>query len=299
VTLTEVCSRWRLEPGPVLGDRASGTWAAARGRTAYVVKFFDAATFPDWRYPLRVAAALRAQGWPTPEPAEEPLVAADGVWVLFHRLPGRSVRPADEDKPAEERGRGRLLAEFHAAAAATGIGEQRGGFRGPAEVVADPELDRWLRVHERVRADEGRMLRACREAAVDWFAGHVVEAPRSVIHGDFTPWNLLYRDGRLTGVVDFEATHHTFQVADFALSWRGYHDEVLRGYDEVRPLSELEWRLVRPVFWAWLLLGVKDALAGHYGGNGPRPDFGWQIAHLRKRSPLLRERVDEPHRPSG
>jgi aminoglycoside phosphotransferase (APT) family kinase protein len=55
-----------------------------------------------------------------------------------------------------------------------------------------------------------------------------------VIHGDFTPWNLLFDGGRLTGVLDFEATHHTFQVADFALSWRGYHDDVLSGYDEVR-----------------------------------------------------------------
>jgi Ser/Thr protein kinase RdoA (MazF antagonist) len=282
----EVCSRWRLTPGPVLGDRPSGTWAAARDHTAYVVKYFDSATFPDWRYPLRVAAALRAQGWPTPEPAEEPLIGAGGVWVLFHRLPGRSVRPA-----GEERSRGRLLAELHAAAAATGITDQRGGFTGPAEVVADPELDRRLRIHERARPEEGRMLRACRDAAAEWFAGHVVDAPRSVIHGDFAPWNLLYDDGRLTGVVDFEASHHTFQVADFALSWRGYHDDVLRGYDEVRPLSDLEWQLVRPVFWAWLLIGAKDELAAHQGGTGPRPNFDWQIAHLRKHSALLTEKA--------
>ena len=291
MTVIEVCSRWRVTPGRVLGDRPSGTWAATRGRTRYVVKYFDSAAFPDWRYPLRVAAALRAQGWPTPEPAEEPQIEAAGVWVLFHRLPGRSRQPADQDKPAEERARGRLLAELHAAAAATGITDQRGGFAGPAEVVADPALDNWLRVHERTRPDEGRLLRACREAAAEWFAGHVADAPRSVIHGDFAPWNLLYRDGRLTGVIDFEATHHSFQVADFALSWRGYHDDVLRGYDEVRPLSELEWQLVRPVFWAWLFLGVKDELAAHHRGAAPRPNFDWQLAHLRKHSALLAERA--------
>jgi aminoglycoside phosphotransferase (APT) family kinase protein len=297
----DVCSHWQLMPGRVLGDRTTGTWEATRNGAAFVVKYFDTAAFPDWRYTLRVAAALRAQGWPTPEPVEEPLITPAGAWLLFHRLPGRSVRPADEYKPAEERARGRLLAEFHTAAAATGIVDQRGGFTGPAELVADLSLDHWLRVHELTCPDEGRMLRVCREAAVEWFANNLnVDAPRSVIHGDFTPWNLLYDNGRLTGVVDFEATHYTFQVADFALSWRGYHDNVLRGYDEVRSLSDLEWQLMRPVFWAWLFLGVRDLLAAHYGQPEPLgipPKLEWQIAHIRKQSPLLAEKAGVPSLP--
>jgi aminoglycoside phosphotransferase (APT) family kinase protein len=293
----EVCAGWRLTPGPVLGDRVSGTWEATRDGATFVIKHFGSTVYPDWRYVLRVAAALRAQGWPTPEPAEEPMIGPGGAWVLFHRLPGRAVTPAGADRAVEERARGRLLARFHAAAAATGIADQRGGFTGPAELVGDPELDRWLRAHEVARPDEGRVLRAYRDAAVAWFADNPApDAPRSVIHGDFTPWNLLFDGGRLTGVLDFEATHHTFQVADFALSWRGYHDNVLRGYDEVRTLSELEWRLVRPVFWAWLFLGVKDLLATHYGGAGrgagPPPRLEWQLRHLRAHSPLLAEKSD-------
>jgi Ser/Thr protein kinase RdoA (MazF antagonist) len=106
------------------------------------------------------------------------------------------VQPADEDKPAEERSRGRLLAEFHRAASATGIIDQRGGFCGPAELVADPALEHWLRIHGRVRPDEGRILRACRDATLQWFADNPSgDAPRSVIHGDFTPWNLLTTTG--------------------------------------------------------------------------------------------------------
>ncbi|MGC5333611.1 phosphotransferase enzyme family protein [Micromonospora sp. DT62] len=291
----EVCAYWRLTPGPVLGDRVTGTWQVTRDDVAFVVKHFGP-SFPDWPYPLRVAATLRAQGWPTPEPVEEPLVRPDGAWVLFRRLPGRSMRPVGADVAVEERARGRLLAELHAAASATGITDQRGGCTGPGELVADPELDRWLRVHERARPDEGRILRACRDAAVEWFAAlPAPDAPRSVIHGDFTPWNLLYDHGRLTGLLDFEATHHTYQVADFALSWRGYHDDVLVGYDEVRPLSEDEWRLVRPVFWAWLFIGVRDLLAAHHGDAGPtRPplDLEWGLRHLRKHSPLLARKSD-------
>jgi len=111
----EVCSHWRLAPGRVLGNRASGTWEATRDGVAFVVKYFNSLNFPDWRYTVRVAAALRAQGWPTPELVEEPLIRPGGAWVLLHRLPGRSMRPTDEDKPAEERSRGRLLAQFHSA----------------------------------------------------------------------------------------------------------------------------------------------------------------------------------------
>jgi hypothetical protein len=101
-------------------------------------------------------------------------------------------------------------------------------------------------------------------------------------------------------VLDFEATHHTFQVADFALSWRGHHDDVLRGYDEVRALSDAEWRLVLPVFWAWLFLGVKDLLSASYAGtrvDGVPPRLEWQVGHLRRHSPLLAQRSGLPALP--
>ncbi len=248
-----------------------------------MVKHFPAHV-PDWAYTLRVAAALRSRGWPTPEPVEEPLVRPAGAWVVFRRLPGR---PAGGDASTGQRARGRLLAELHAAAADTGIHDQRDGFGCPAEVVGDPELDHALRRHEAARPEEGRLLRACRDATAQWFADHdVPDAPRSVIHGDFAPWNLLYDDGRLTGVLDFEASHHSYQVADFALSWRGHHDDVLRGYDEVRPLSDGEWQLVRPVFGAWMFLRLGELLAR----PGAAPDLRWQVDHLRRHSPLLAAR---------
>lgn len=292
----EICARWRLTPGPVLSDRATGTFAASRDGSPFVVKHFGPAALPDWRYPLRVAAALRELGWPTPEPAAEPLVRPDGAWVLFHRLPGRSVLPTEAQRPAEERARGRLLAELHASAMATGITDGRGWPVDPAHVVSDPGLEHWLRVHEKASPIDGRLLRACRDAAAQWFTDHpTADAPRSVIHGDFTPWNLLFDDDRLTGVIDFEMSHHTFQVTDFALSWRGYHDDVIRGYDEVRPLSDLEWQLIRPAYWAWLFIGLRDELAAQYRDGGAAPlTLEWTMQHLRKHSPLLADRSHVP-----
>ncbi|BCY08105.1 phosphotransferase enzyme family protein [Actinoplanes sp. L3-i22] len=286
----EVRDRWRLTVGPQLGARSTYTWAAARDGREYVVQRINPADSPDWRYSLRVAAALREQGWPTPEPAEEPLVTPDGVWLLADRLPGRPHVTAGSDSPAEQRRRGRLLAELHAALAATGITGQREGFGFPAAMVGDPELERTLRAYRELHPDDGAELLACRAAAVEFFAANpVVEAPSGVIHGDFTPWNLLFENDRLTGVLDFELTHVSHLVADFALAWRGYQDGVISGYEEVRPLSELERSLLVPTFQAWCFLGLA-------GEDAATLDLSWNVAHLRRASTRL---IGPPRRRSG
>lgn len=169
----------------------------------------------------------------------------------------------------------------------------RDGFPLPQQTVADPLLEQWLAVLEQRRPEEGRILRAYREAAAAQLADHESDVPSGVIHGDFTRWNLLFEGGALSGVLDFEASHNDRLVADFALAWRGDHDEVIRGYDSVRALSEAEWRLVWPTYWAWLFLGVKEMLAEHYsqpGGVSSPADLDWQVRHLLKDSDLLRER---------
>ncbi|WIM99290.1 phosphotransferase [Actinoplanes oblitus] len=271
-----ICARWRLVPGALLGARSTHTWAVTRDGRPHILQRLDQ---PDWRYPLRVAAALREQGWPTPEPAEEPWATPGGVWLLTHRLPGRPVVTGGPDTLAQQRHRGRLLAELHAALAATGITRQRDGFREPAGLLGDPELERTLTAYERLHPDDGRLLLAAREATLAWFAANPAgAAPRGVLHGDFTPWNLLFEDGRLTGVLDFEASHRNFLVADFALAWRGYQDAVISGYHEVRPLSDLERRLITPVYRAWLFLGVA-------GADPATLDLRWNVAHLRRSTP--------------
>jgi Ser/Thr protein kinase RdoA (MazF antagonist) len=240
--------------------------------------------------------AMRRAGWPVPELLDAPEVRSDGTWLLFSWLPGL---PASEAGPVGDAlARGRLLAQFHDSAAATGMTRRRNGFTDLFEVVADQELEAWLTVHEQRVPEEGALLRRCRQFVLERFARYqVAAAPTCVIHGDFAPWNLLFDDGRLSGILDFEGCHLNLRVADFALSWRGHYDDVLRGYDSVRPLSDLEWRLVLPVYWAWLFLGVKDLLARSYGdADGPRPvDLTWQIRQLRRRSALLTARLGETY----
>ena len=108
-------------------------------------------------------------------------------------------------------------------------------------------------------------------------------AATTVLHGDFAPWNLLYEGENLTGVIDFEATHLNYRVADFANSWRGYQDEVVHGYEEVRKLSDLDWELLVPAYWAWMFIGVKQGMETTLAGKNAPPDFEWQIRHLLRR----------------
>lgn len=312
--------RWRLSDATYLGGSRSRTWRVRRGSTVFALKWLPAGVRADWRYETRVMTALRAAGWPAPDLAEEPVVRGDGVWRLFAWLPGEPA-PVENNvvanHAAEEHARGRLLAQFHAASSSLGVTGQRDGFELPRQAVDDPELDQWLTIHEQRLPEEGRILRAYREAAAAQLAEHesdLVSAvppglpagvapglpsdaapglPSGVIHGDFTQWNVLFESGTLSGILDFEACHHNHLVADFALAWRGDHDDVVRGYDSVRSLSEAEWHLVWPTYWAWLFLGVKEILVEHYsrpGGAAHPAGLDWQVRHLLKDSDLLRGR---------
>jgi hypothetical protein len=82
-----------------------------------------------------------------------------------------------------------------------------------------------------------------------------------------------------------------YRVADFALSWRGDQDEVLAGYTDVHPLSELDWQMLVPVFWSWLFLGMKQHIDDILSGKGSPHGFEWQIKHLLKRGGVLAQRA--------
>ena len=105
--------------------------------------------------------------------------------------------------------------------------------------------------------------------------------PSQVVHGDFTAWNLRFRDGRLSGILDFEAAHWDHRVADFMLSWRGVYDAVIAGYQEVTPLEPHELALLSPCWWASLLEGACEYL------RDDTRDDGWIMKMLLRRSPLM------------
>ena len=52
--------------------------------------------------------------------------------------------------------------------------------------------------------------------------------PMTLVHGDFSPWNLGCRLGRLCGVLDFINAHVDRRSVDLACARRGYNDVVVR-----------------------------------------------------------------------
>lgn len=243
-------------------------------------QFVLGAASTDIAYELEVQLFLRQRGWPVPELVREPFNLDGVTWWLVTRLPGAPP----ERGVVEQRRRGQLLAKLHATTARLAVPGQRRGF-ALADSIVDRNLDHALSAYEAVRPVEARILRW----HLDWLRAAFAElnlahAETIVLHGDFAPWNLLFVDGQLSGILDFEASHLNYRVADFALAWRGDQDEVLAGYVEVHPLTELDWDLLVPVFWSWLFMGVADGIAKMLSDPSEVHGFDWQIKHLLRRS---------------
>jgi Ser/Thr protein kinase RdoA (MazF antagonist) len=92
---------------------------------------------------------------------------------------------------------------------------------------------------------------------------------------------LLFKDGLLTGILDFELAHSDHRIADFALAWRGQYDDVITAYSEVASLEAEEWALLTPLWWAQLIEGACRNIRA-----GVRDD-GWTLQMLLRRSKLM------------
>jgi Ser/Thr protein kinase RdoA (MazF antagonist) len=275
----EVLERFGVRVLATLGGRLRRHWLVDdHGKPRVLRRWTASAT--EAAYELQLLEAVAKLGWPVAPALGEPLEAEGYVWCLFPFLAGAPRGQAES--ASEQRGRGRLLAEFHQALAGLQGFGQREGWRRGEEILADQTLDDLLSAHEKERPEEIHMLRWHLEQARQRI---VPLAPENlagmIIHGDFTPWNLHFVEDRLTGILDFEMSHWDHRIADFALAWRGQHDEVIYGYHEVAPLSAEEWELLTPLWWAWLLEGIwRDLAQGSW-------DNDWAMRHLLRRSPLM------------
>ena len=209
-----------------------------------------------------------------------PMEISGSLWTLAPFLPGEPL--AAKYSVDEQRQRGQLLATLHADLKSLRGFRQRGRWRRCEEILADSELDNLLTNQESQRRDEARILRWHLDQARERILGIPLPGrPSMVIHGDFTPWNLHFSGGRLSGILDFELAHCDHRTGDFALAWRGKYDEVVRAYDEVTPLEPEEWAMLTPLWWAFL---IEGACRNMRSGNA---DDGWAIRQLLRRSPLM------------
>ncbi|MCY1672378.1 homoserine kinase [Novosphingobium sp. SL115] len=208
----------------------------------------------DLPYFLSLLDHLAAKGCPVPRTIHDRegrlfrlRPNADGedkALALIEFLPGVSV---SDPTPAQARAVGGALASLHAAAADY-----------PASRINGMGLAEWQRLFDACGSDglaqidpdlAGLVAQYMPKIAAQW-PDHL---PRSVIHADLFPDNVLMLNDRVTGLIDFyfacndliaydvavthaawcfDASGHTFQ-ADLSAA-------LLEGYEAVRPLSAEE-----------------------------------------------------------
>jgi Ser/Thr protein kinase RdoA (MazF antagonist) len=275
----EVLARFGVRVVAPLGGRLNQHWRVASRRANLVLRRWSQAP-ASIDYEVRLLARLAELGWPVAPILDGPLELDGHIWSLAPFLPGDP--PSTDDPVAEQRARGRLLATFHADLAQLPELGQRPGWRRCVAILADPTLDHTLAMHEQTHSDEVRILRWHLGRARERMASlQIRHRPGIVVHGDLTPSNLRFKDGRLSGILDFELAHWDHRVGDFALSWRGKYDDVIYGYTEVSPLEPDEWALLTLLWWAGLIDGACQNMR-----NGIRDD-GWIIKKLLQRSVLM------------
>ena len=191
---------------------------------------------------------LSAKGAPVPRTIHDRNGAASRdlggkAVALIEFLPGISV---DHPTPAQARNVGAVLARMHAAA--RDYGRKRANDLGPdksAQVLADCSETALAGIDPALPA----MIEEAQRVARDW----PTDLPRSIIHSDLFPDNVLMLGDAVGGLIDFyfacedamaydiAVTHAAWSFAD---EGREYRDDIgsalLEGYESVRPRSDAE-----------------------------------------------------------
>ncbi len=236
-----------------------------------------------WEAELRAAAA-RA-GWPAarvvPTGDGAPAVEFEGwCWTCEGRLPGE---PRELVTVAAWRIAGRLLGRLHRDLAAADPGEQRPGLgkvweldlvTGAAGAGTFNQLvtalgEEYPELAAAVRRERYRNLRELARLGYP-------ELPEQPVHGDFSAKNLLWANGELSGLVDWEFSRRDAALCDLApllMPFEPLEPQFARalfeGYAAVRPVSNQEFGLLPALVRASLLWWVAAELVRWRLEGGP------------------------------
>jgi len=282
-----VLDYFRIRVTADLGGRVNRHWLVDRSGQSLVLRRWPAgldAANVDWE--VRLLRDLASAGMPVSAVIDGPVEIEGVSWNLAPYFAGEHVM--SHGTADDQRARGRLLAEFHQVSSGlVDLGQRPGWCR--CEEMLSSNLDNILAKSESERPEEVRLIRWHLDRVRDRIADlALADRPSILVHGDFTPWNLRFVDGRLSGILDFELAHLDHRVADFSLSWRGKYDDVVHGYNEVSPLEPAEWSMITPVYWTNLINIACNDLQWGYGRAGM-----WAIDQLRRRSPLMGPDAEE------
>ncbi len=243
-----------------LGNQNWHVWTRA-GERFVLRRHGNGRTAEEIEYEARVMRHVAAVGWRVPVPLGAPVPNGDRLVSVCTYVPGTSHRA---ENAAQLRERGALLARLHAdlRPLAPRLG-QRPGWHPMHDVGKMQQALRWedgVAVLGRIRPDLVMALRAGTEVVEHRLDAVPAGAlPVTVIHGDFTRWNVRFRSGRL-GVLDFDLTHLDTRAADLAMARAARSPELLDGYRA--EAARLEWPLtseeerVLPALDAVVMIGI-------------------------------------------
>ncbi len=262
-----------------LGGRASANWLVVRGGDPLVLRrYSDVLELGperlrqaiDWQ--VEVRTRVRRAGWPVAAAIGEPLRSDGAWWTLESWLPGAPAVMT----PSQHAD---LIAQWQRI---DGIAEDLGPQPHRLDhlaVLNDAEAARYLAQCENVQDREWLLTRLDQVLAgaqrVDWEASR-----RTLVHGDLARHNILWADGNLSGVLDFELATIDRRITEAIHVWRCRHDDVLLAYDQQVPLNDQEWRMLLIDWWALMLTLSLFQLRR---GRQPRR---WELDGLRRTSPL-------------
>jgi homoserine kinase type II len=260
--------------------RVNRHWRVEAGDGLFALRRYqDRRSAAAVRYEHDALEHLAGKGWPVAVPVPAPggktsVEVAGRRYALFPFLPGR---PASAPGRRYRRLQGRLLARLHGDLASWRPPGQREGFGRVWELdvfvrawssPAFETLNGVLMAFGRDHADLARLIRSHQYAMLRELSSlGYGELPALPGHFDFHHDNLLFQQGELTGVLDFDFVRLDARVADVATSIASdcrappaYNDidpeaagAFVAGYSEHAPLSDQELQLVTPLARAYLL----------------------------------------------
>ena len=279
--------RLRLDGGavtPIRDGEVNEHWLVETDTAAWVLRRYTRRRpLAAITYEHRVLDHLGGAGWPVApaRPLEDATSVAqvDGrCYALFPRLPGS---PADDTWQGGWRSWGAMLARLHRATMPLLRLGPRPSFTplyqtGHPAAAASPPASPPNRAGTGARhLARGRAAAAAAErtlVADELRRLGAWSLPKTVVHGDFFPGNLLVSGGQVTGVLDFDFAHPDVRAADLAVTSAYLSDpadlaELVRGYRTHILLQEPELAALPALRAARLVQHLDFCLALLAGGG--------------------------------
>jgi aminoglycoside phosphotransferase (APT) family kinase protein len=207
------------------------------------------------RWLPRLAAHLPV-AIPGPVAVGAPTDAFPWPWSVYRWIDGEpATSAAIADRPAFARDTARFLTALRAIDATGGpAAGEHSFFRGAPLAAYDEQTRAAI-----ARLSDDAMKRA---ALALWSAARATtwSAAPAWVHGDVAPGNLLVREGRLCGVIDFGCLAVGDPACDFAIAWTFFEGESRAAFKQALGLDDATW--MRGKAWAlWKALILATGLS--------------------------------------